>query len=98
MSETLHRNDALERSYPADSGTLAKELLKLFPNDFTTDLEENKILVFKLIVTESKALRNKVAGHITRLKGREASGQIVTVPYVNSSSEGRRRRGRTRRR
>ncbi|MCJ7631191.1 hypothetical protein MUP77_02140 [Candidatus Bathyarchaeota archaeon] len=88
----------MEKNYPADSGTLAKELLKLFPNNFNADFEENKILVFKLIVTESKALRNEVAGRITRLKGREALGQIVTVPYTSSGNEGRRRKGRIRRR
>ncbi len=98
MSEELHKSELLERNYPADSGTLSKELLKLFPNNFTTNFEENKILVFKLIEKESKTLRNEVAGRITRLKGREASGQIVTVPYVSSRDEGRRRRGRMRRR
>jgi len=87
----------MEKNYPSDVGGLAKELLRLYPKAFTTDFEENKALVQKLVVTESKLLRNEVAGHITRLKAREASGQPMTVPYV-ASNEGRRRRRRTRRR
>ena len=98
MSESLHRIEALERNYPADSGIISKELIKLFPNIFTADFEENKILVIKLMAIESKSLRNEVAGRITRLKAREASGQMVTVPYLSSGNERRRRRGRMRRR
>ncbi len=81
----------MERTYPADPGTLAKELTRLYPDVFTADFEENKVLVKKMIVTQSKSLYNEVAGHITRMKVREASGQSITVPYV--ASEDRRRRG-----
>jgi len=87
----------MERNYSSDAGSLAKELVRLYPNAFTTDYEENKALVQKMIVTESKMLRNEVAGHMTRLKVREASGQPMTVPYVASGNE-RRRRRRSRRR
>lgn len=97
MSESLHRIEALERNYPADSGIISKELIKLFPNIFTADFEENKILVFKIMAIESKSLRNEVSGRITRLKAREASGQMVTVPHLSHSNE-RRRSGRMRRR
>ncbi len=51
-----------------------------------------------MIVTESKSLRNEIAGHITRLIVREASGQPLTVPYVASENRGRRRGRGTRRR
>ena len=82
----------MEKNYPSDIGTLGKELLRLYPNAFTTEFEENKALVQKLIVSKSKLLRNEVAGYITRLKIRDASGQTVTVPYATSRNEGRRRR------
>ncbi len=88
----------MENNYSSDAGSLAKELLKLYPNAFSTDFEANKAIVGKTVVTESKALRNEIAGHIARLKCREATGQLVSVPYVSSGSEGRKRRGRTRRR
>ena len=88
----------MERTYPADPGILAKELMRLYPDVFTADFEENRALVQKMIVTQSKSLLNEVAGHITRLKVREASGQPVTVPYVASENRGRRRSRRPRRR
>jgi ribosomal protein S17E len=88
----------MERTYPSDPGSLAKELVRLHPDDFATDFEGNKALVEKMVVTQSKSLRNEVAGQITRLKAREASGQPMTAPYVASGNEGRRRRRRSRRR
>jgi ribosomal protein S17E len=88
----------MERTYPSDPRSLAKELIRLHPVDFTTDFEGNKDLVEKMVVTQSKSLRNEVAGQITRLRAREATGQPMTAPYVASGNEGRRRRRRSRRR
>lgn len=99
MSEPSGTVKSAEGStYPSDAGSLAKELIRLYPNAFTVDFEENKALVQKMIVTQSKSLRNEVAGHVTRRKVREASGQQMNVPYVASGNEGRRRRRRPRRR
>ena len=78
--------------------SLAKELLRLYPNAFTTDFEENKAIVDKMIVNESKLVRNKAAGTIARVKSREASGQTMGTPYIASGNERRRRRRRSRRR
>ena len=88
----------IERTYPTNAGNLAKELIKLHPDAFSSDFEENRVLVQKMIITQSKSLRNEVAGQITRLKVREASGQPLTVPYVPSEDRRRRRGSRTRRR
>lgn len=88
----------MERTYPADPEILAKELMRLYPDVFTADFEENRVLVKKMIVTQSKSLRNEVAGRITRRKVRDASGQLVTVPYVASEDRRRRRSGRPHRR
>jgi len=82
----------VERTYPTNPGNLAKVLTRLYPDVFTADFEENRALVEKMIVTQSKSLRNEVAGHITRLKVREASGQPMTVPYVANEDRRRRRR------
>ena len=87
----------MERTYPTNPGDLAKELMRRYPDVFTVDFEENRALVKKMIVTQSKWLCNEVAGHITRLKVREASGQPMTVPYV-ANEDRRRRRRRPRRR
>jgi small subunit ribosomal protein S17e len=88
----------VEKTYPTNPGNLAKVLMRLHPDVFTANFEENRALVEKMIVTQSKWLRNEVAGHITRLKIREASGQPMTVSYVASDDRGRRRRRRSRRR
>jgi small subunit ribosomal protein S17e len=88
----------VEKTYPTNPGNLAKELTRFYPDVFTADFEENRALVKKMIVTQSKSLRNEVAGHITRMKIREASGQPMTVPYVGSDDRARRRRRRSRRR
>ena len=45
---------------------LAKELLTKFPDKFTTNFDENKILVSKLTVGATTRVRNQVAGYITR--------------------------------
>jgi ribosomal protein S17E len=97
-SKARIQSDAMERTYSSDPRNLAKELLKMFPDTFGEDFGDNKSSVGKFLVADSKMLRNEVAGQITRLKGREASGQLVSVPYVSTGNEGRKRRGRTRRR
>ncbi|RLF20633.1 MAG: 30S ribosomal protein S17e [Thermoprotei archaeon] len=46
---------------------LARELLELYGDKFTTDFETNKKLVKELTNITSKRLRNRVAGYITHL-------------------------------
>ncbi|RLE95054.1 MAG: 30S ribosomal protein S17e [Thermoprotei archaeon] len=46
---------------------LARKLLETYPDKFTTDFEANKRLVAKLTNIQSKRVRNRVAGYITRL-------------------------------
>ena len=82
----------MERTYPTNPGDLAKELMRRYPDVFTVDFEENRALVKKMIVTQSKSLRNEVAGHISRMKVREATGQYreemdVIGEFVNQSCE-----------
>ena len=43
---------------------LAEEVLKKYPNRFTTDFEENKKLVEEVVIS-TKTLRNKLAEYIT---------------------------------
>jgi len=47
---------------------IARELIRRYPNRFTTDFEENKKIVESLINTPSKRLKNTIAGYITRLE------------------------------
>jgi small subunit ribosomal protein S17e len=51
---------------------LATLLLERYPQAFNTDFETNKENVEKLTNVESKGVRNRIAGYITRKK---AGGQ-----------------------
>ncbi len=41
-------------------------LLRQYPSEFTADFNENKAKVEKLTGVQSKTLRNRVAGYVTR--------------------------------
>ncbi len=45
----------------------ARKLLATYPDLFTEDFEHNKRVVKELLDTESKRLRNQIAGYVTRL-------------------------------
>ena len=51
----------------------ARELLRRYPDKFTTDFEENKKVIASLAKIPSKKLRNNVVGYITRLVVRSQS-------------------------
>jgi small subunit ribosomal protein S17e len=46
----------------------AIEILKKYPDQFNDDFEHNKQMLSKVASIESKSLRNKVAGYITRYR------------------------------
>ncbi len=46
---------------------IGETLIKLHPNLFTSDFEENKRLVSEMVQFPSRATRNKVAGYITNI-------------------------------
>jgi small subunit ribosomal protein S17e len=41
-------------------------LLRTYPNEFSTDFNENKKKVASFSSVQSKSLRNRVAGYVTR--------------------------------
>lgn len=43
----------------------AKELVRRFPDKFTANFEENKLLVSKLLQGATTKIRNQIAGYIT---------------------------------
>ena len=47
---------------------LGRTLLEEYPDAFNTEFETNKESVSKLTTVESKGVRNRVAGYITRKK------------------------------
>jgi small subunit ribosomal protein S17e len=46
---------------------VAKELVKRYPDKFSTDFESNKKLLGSVSKISSVRLRNRIAGYITRL-------------------------------
>ncbi|WP_348610509.1 30S ribosomal protein S17e [Halobaculum rarum] len=52
---------------------LATLLLEKYPQSFNTDFETNKENVTKLTNVESKGVRNRIAGYITRKKAGSAA-------------------------
>jgi len=46
--------------------SIALRLIEKYGDVFTKDFEENKVLVSKYTTIESKVIRNRVAGYVTR--------------------------------
>lgn len=57
---------------------VSRELLRRFPERFTGDFEADKEAVNQLVSTQSKRLRNRIAGYVTRLKVVEAERVAAT--------------------
>ena len=57
---------AIKPKYVKQMGNL---LLERYPQAFNTDFETNKDNVAKLTNVESKSVRNRIAGYVTRKKG-----------------------------
>ncbi len=51
---------------------IANELLEKYRGEFGKDFQKNKEKVHELSTVESKAIRNKIAGYITKVMKREA--------------------------
>ena len=51
---------------------LGNVLLEQYPDSFNTDFETNKDSVTALTTVESKGVRNRIAGYITRKKAATA--------------------------
>ncbi|MGA9388690.1 MAG: 30S ribosomal protein S17e [Candidatus Bathyarchaeia archaeon] len=49
----------------------AKELIRRFPDKFSSNFEENKLLVSKLLEGPTTKIRNQIAGYIASLLSRE---------------------------
>ena len=56
----------------------SRELLRRFPERFAGDFESDKQAVNDLVSTQSKRLRNRIAGYVTRLKVVEAERAAAT--------------------
>ncbi len=57
---------------------VSRELIRRFPERFTGNFESDKEAVNQLVLTQSKRLRNRIAGYVTRLKVVEAERAAAT--------------------
>lgn len=58
---------------------IAIELVRRYPNEFSTDFEANKKLVAQLTDVPTIKMRNRIAGYVTRYRnGYEAS--VINQP------------------
>jgi len=55
---------------PSYIKNFAMELLKTHEGSFSTDFEQNKMLVAEYTDIEYKTITNRVAGYITRIKSK----------------------------
>ena len=62
--------------------SLGEQLIKKYGEKFSNDFDENKRVVTELTDIESKNIRNRVAGYITRLKRREGRNFNYDSNYV----------------
>ncbi len=56
----------------------SRELLRRYPERFAGDFEADKQAVNELVVLQSKRMRNRIAGYVTRLKVVEADRAAAT--------------------
>jgi small subunit ribosomal protein S17e len=58
---------------------ISEQLMKLYPDKFSSDYESNKKVISELAIIRSKLLRNEIVGYITRhykmLEEEKESGQ-----------------------
>lgn len=59
---------------------IARELLQISPERFSTDYEENKKAVNELVASKTKRVRNRIAGYVTRLRIIESQRSSGTLP------------------
>lgn len=64
--------DIMGRVRPVFIKKISKDLLDKYKDIFTTDFEENKKLIDKFLILQSKVVRNRIAGYITTLVKNES--------------------------
>ncbi|GAB6101634.1 30S ribosomal protein S17e [Thermococcus atlanticus] len=56
---------------------VARELFDRYPNEFTRDFEHNKKKVEELTTVQSKTIRNRIAGYMTKLVRMKEEGKML---------------------
>jgi small subunit ribosomal protein S17e len=58
---------------PAYIKKIGNRLLERYPEAFSGDFEHNKDVIGEVTNVESKSVRNRIAGYVTRKKSRPAA-------------------------
>jgi small subunit ribosomal protein S17e len=67
---------------------IARELIKRYPDQFSTDFKSNKKMLTSLATVRSLKLRNQIAGYITRLVAiSKATGEEESAEAEESEEE-----------
>ena len=66
---------------------VARELLRRYPEKFTTNFENNKILVETFTEISSTKLRNQIAGYIARLLTIAQAAEAAETAEITETGE-----------
>jgi len=59
---------------------ISEEIVQKFPGVFGSDYQANKEQLGKIAIVDSKMLRNKIAGYITKINSKaEAQAEVVVA-------------------
>ena len=72
------RSDKIKRT--------AKELVAKYHQNFSTDFDKNKLLVDKLTNVQSKRMRNRIAGYVTRIMSQIEDGKVQVIEKLTVGS------------
>ena len=65
------RSDKIKRT--------SKELVAKYHQQFSTDFDHNKVLVSRLTNVQSKRMRNRIAGYVTRIMSQIEDGKVQVI-------------------
>lgn len=65
----------------------ARQLIAMYPSRFTADFEENKRVVSEVVSSDTKRLRNRIAGYVTRLRLVEEMRKASPSPMAETEIE-----------
>lgn len=86
-TELWEAEENMGKVRPAYIKNVARQLLEMYPDKFTTDFEHNKRMVKQLADIPSKRVRNRIAGYITRLvKIRMREEEEIAIASSESKS------------
>jgi small subunit ribosomal protein S17e len=73
---------------------IARTLIEKYPERFSTDFEKNKEELEKLVILESKKIRNMIAGYIVHLIRNKSRPKKFETLYQVRQTEKKRKRKR----